>query len=777
MHDSLRIRLLDRRGLHSLVAGLVLVGLSIGDGRAGDRTPAPILKPVRVAKDGKGFVVAGAPFVPWGFNYLGKFEHLAEEDWGADWAGVEADFRAMRKLGANVVRWHLQFETYMKGADEVDAAQLGRLKKLLDVAAANGLYLDLTGLSCYRLKRIPAWYDKLDEADRWKAQAKFWAAVAETCAAHPAVFCYDLMNEPVVTAPKADEHPWVGGELGGFHFVQRIANKPGDRDSKDIAEAWVKTLVAAIRAYDKETPVTVGVIPWAQVWPTAKPIFYSPQVIRHLDFVSVHFYPAAGKREKDLAALAVYDLGKPLVVEEIFPLSCSMDELDKFIDGARPRVNGWLSHYFGATPAEHRKGAKPEGKVVAEFLEYWQRKGVAVAPAADFALKDGDTVVFLGDSITAARTYGKLIENYTLLRFPERKVRFVNAGQGGDTASGGLKRLDREVFAHKPTVVTVAYGVNDIGWGTKADADHKKAYLDGVRGIVEACANRGVRVYVCSAAATAEDPAKAETGFLQTMCDEGMDLAKSLGGRAIDVQRSMRAAQKRVAAANAKVADKSKHDTLHTPDGVHLSDLGQWAMAFAILKGLGAPADVSAVEIDAAGPKVLAAAGCAVTNLAAAGGGVAFTRLDAGLPLNGGLFSSLHHRFLPVPSELNGYTLTVKGLAAGGYDVTADRRAVGTFTAVQLAEGVNLASATADPWQPGGPWDAQAKLLLSLTDARHEVGSATRQADEYLPGSPVTAELGSQGGGFDDKIVAMQRTVAKPLPYQFVVKPSPAKAK
>ena len=37
---------------------------------------------------------------------------------------------------------------------------------------------------------------------------------------------------------------------------------------------------------------------------------------------------------------------------------------------------------------------------------------------ADYALRDGDTVVFLGDSITAARGYDKVVENYTLLRFP-----------------------------------------------------------------------------------------------------------------------------------------------------------------------------------------------------------------------------------------------------------------------------------------------------------------------------------------------------------------------
>jgi hypothetical protein len=61
----------------------------------------------------------------------------------------------------------------------------------------------------------------------------------------------------------------------------------------------------------------------------------------------------------------------------------------------------------------------------------------AVGRADDFAFKEGDTVVFLGDSITAARTYGKIVENYTLLRYPDRKVRFVNAGRGGDTAPAG----------------------------------------------------------------------------------------------------------------------------------------------------------------------------------------------------------------------------------------------------------------------------------------------------------------------------------------------------
>src|SRR5215470_16756667 len=88
---------------------------------------------------------------------------------------------------------------------------------------------------------------------------------------------------------------------------------------------------------------------------------------------------------------------------------------------------------------------------------------MAAPVLADFAIRDGDTVVFLGDSITAARTYGKIIENYTLLRFPDRKVHFINAGWGGDTAAGGFKRLQTDVLDKGATLLTVAYGINDIG--------------------------------------------------------------------------------------------------------------------------------------------------------------------------------------------------------------------------------------------------------------------------------------------------------------------------
>ncbi len=341
---------------------------------------ASAMERVRISEDGTEFVMAKSRtrFVPWGFNFVGEFGRILEEYWEDDWPGVEEDFRRMRALGANVVRLHLQVGTYMKSAEEVDRTALDLLRRTLDLAQHHGLYLDLTGLGCYHLDAVPPWFDELSEAERWEVQARFWEAIAETCSTHPAVFCYDLMNEPVVGKAEDDQHPWLLGELEGFYFVQRISNDPKQRDSRTIAEAWVKTMVQAIRKHDRDSLVTVGVIPWAQVWPNAKPLFYSPEVVSHLDFVSVHFYPKKGEVEKTLVALAVYDIGKPLVVEETFPLSCSLKELDEFIQGARFRVDGWISHYFGKSIEEHANGAKPSGELTARFLEYWKDKGAMI---------------------------------------------------------------------------------------------------------------------------------------------------------------------------------------------------------------------------------------------------------------------------------------------------------------------------------------------------------------------------------------------------------------
>lgn len=349
-------------------------------------TAAP-LDYLRVADNGTHFirVESGDKFIAWGVNY----DHdgsgrLLDEYWIDDWRTVVEDFHEIKSLGANCVRIHLQVGKFMETVDKPNAAAIEQLGKLVKLAEDVGLYLDVTGLACYHKKNIPQWYDGLGEADRWAVQARFWEAVAQACNDSPAIFCYDLMNEPILPG-KEPATEWLAGELGGKHFVQRLTLDLKGRTREQVAEAWTGTMVDAIRKHDKRHMITVGVIPWVFVFGGGKPLFYSPQVGQHLDFVAVHFYPEKGEVDKALKALAAYEVGKPLVVEEMFPLKCGVDELSAFIHKSSDLADGWISFYWGTTPEELRakKNATIGEAITASWLETFRAMSRDVKDAGD----------------------------------------------------------------------------------------------------------------------------------------------------------------------------------------------------------------------------------------------------------------------------------------------------------------------------------------------------------------------------------------------------------
>src|SRR6266702_2011539 len=100
----------------------------------------------------------------------------------------------------------------------------------------------------------------------------------------------------------------------------------------------------------------------------------------------------------------------------------------------------------------------------------------AIGEAQQVALRDGDRVVFYGDSITAQRLYTVYVQTAVRARYPEWNIRFYNAGVGGDKVTGGIagpidERLTRDVIARGPTVVTIMLGMNDRG-----SAESRSAY-------------------------------------------------------------------------------------------------------------------------------------------------------------------------------------------------------------------------------------------------------------------------------------------------------------
>jgi hypothetical protein len=330
---------------------------------------------ITVSNDERGFVFAssGQQFIPWGFNYDRDYKsRLLEDYWEAEWPTVIEHLRQMKQLGANVVRVHLQFARFMDAADRPNERALERLGRLVKLAEEAKLYLDLTGLACYRKKDVPAWYSALGEAARWEAQAHFWEAIAKCCAASPAIFCYDLMNEPIVPAEARKPGDWLTGELGGFVYCQFITLDQGARPRPEIARQWVAKLTAAIRKHDQWHLVTVGLLPFSLGADGGGSGFAPLTIATNLDFICVHIYPKTGHLEEDLKTLQGFQVGKPVVIEETFPLDCSAADLKEFIGRSKPYAAGWIGFYWGQTPAELSKSTNIGDALAAAWLKVFQ---------------------------------------------------------------------------------------------------------------------------------------------------------------------------------------------------------------------------------------------------------------------------------------------------------------------------------------------------------------------------------------------------------------------
>ena len=81
-------------------------------------------------------------------------------------------------------------------------------------------------------------------------------------------------------------------------------------------------------------------------------------------------------------------------------------------------------------------------------------------------LKDGDKIVFLGDSITeAADGYVHVIEQMISALAPDIRITCMNAGVGGNRVNDALVRIGDDVIVHDPDWITISIGINDVWHG------------------------------------------------------------------------------------------------------------------------------------------------------------------------------------------------------------------------------------------------------------------------------------------------------------------------
>lgn len=97
---------------------------------------------------------------------------------------------------------------------------------------------------------------------------------------------------------------------------------------------------------------------------------------------------------------------------------------------------------------------------------------------------------FLGDSITDGDTYPQLVR-IALADAGLPKLVAINAGIGGDTARGMRARLERDVLAYHPTLVTLSVGANDAMRNVSAES-----YEQDVRAIADRLKKEGIELII-----------------------------------------------------------------------------------------------------------------------------------------------------------------------------------------------------------------------------------------------------------------------------------------
>lgn len=344
----------------------------------------------------------------------------------------------------------------------------------------------------------------------------------------------------------------------------------------------------------------------------------------------------------------------------------------------------------------------------------------ALAALAAFPapFEDGDTVVFLGDSITHGGRYHEFVTDFYRTRYPDRRIRFVNSGIGGDSASGAVKRLPEDVAEYDPTWVVVHFGMNDVDRGSysgesstgllerRAAAFEKyRRNLDALVEKVAAAAPRAKFIYMTpttydDTAAPTNIPPGA-TGWAtvnQRGCSVGLSLlaghviakAKRDGAECVDLYSPLQNyLMKRRAG--------EPHFMLTAWDRVHPGSLGHSIMAWTFLKAQGVSRVVSEVAVDAAAGRVAKCENAELSGLAASPDGVGFTLLEKSLPFPVDRGAEVALGEFRVAETLNRETLSVSGLSDGVYIVKIDGAEVGEWTAAELAAGVNLAFNAATP--------------------------------------------------------------------------------
>ncbi|HKB39128.1 MAG TPA: SGNH/GDSL hydrolase family protein [Gemmataceae bacterium] len=298
--------------------------------------------------------------------------------------------------------------------------------------------------------------------------------------------------------------------------------------------------------------------------------------------------------------------------------------------------------------------------------------------AAAFELRQGDRVVLLGNTLVEREQRHGYWETALTTRFPDRDVTFRNLGWSGDTVFGearagfgspadGFRLLTEHVLALKPTVLLIAYGINEAFEGEAG----LPQFVRGLNKLLDALAPAKARVVLISPLRHEDlgpplpDPAK-QNKNLQIYTDAIRKVAEKRGFDFVDLFRL--------------TSERVKGEPL-TDNGMHLTAYGYWKTAALLEQGLDWKPQRWRIDV---GGKAGGGEGVELEGAPKGEQEVRFRATDTQLPA----------ALSPKGDVLSGRerTLRIRELAPGKYVLKVDGKPVRTATAEEWQAGIVLKS-------------------------------------------------------------------------------------
>ena len=353
---------------------------------------------------------------------------------------------------------------------------------------------------------------------------------------------------------------------------------------------------------------------------------------------------------------------------------------------------------------------------------------------------NGDRVVFMGNSITDGGHYHSYIWLYYMTHFPNMRIECFNAGIGGDVSKQMLERIDNEVFAKKPTVMTLTFGMNDTGYqlfpAAKADSLYQlkiNTSLTSFNQIVALLQEHPEIKKILIGSSPYDETSRIKTMSLLGKNKAILAIVTAEKQTAKDNNWGFVDFNKPMTEINKAEQQKDSLFTMQRPDRIHPTNDGQMVMAYLFLNAQGlAGSKIADMSVNAKNGKVEKQNNCKLTGVYISNSNLQFNYFANSLPYPIDTIPSGFGRpqraqsqaltLIPFTDDYNQELLQVKGLKkTDNYTLKIDNKIIGQWDGSAFEKGINLALLAATPQYQ------QALAIMHLNEERWEIERRLRE--------------------------------------------------